>query len=438
MLSLDCTNIFQAVGQDELESYSGKLAAAHEKLAGGTGEGSEFTGWLEQPERYGKSSELRRVLAAAERIRSTGDALVVIGIGGSYLGARAAIELLRDGDSGTPEVYFAGTGFSPDDLGDIIDRLEGRDFSVNVISKSGTTLEPAITFRIFKDILVSKYGREAAKRIYATTDSHSGALREMAAQEGYETFTVPADIGGRYSVISSVGLLPMAVAGIDVAAFLSGAQAAMRAYERRDMSNPAWQYAAARSLLYEKGKKIEILAYYEPSFRVMSEWWKQLYGESEGKNGKGIFPASVQLTADLHSLGQYIQEGERSLFETAVFFRGSRRSFSIPGDEKDLDGLNYLAGRDLGDIQRQAALAALLAHADGGVPNMLLELDKVCAETLGELIYFFMISCALSGYVQGLNPFDQPGVEAYKRNIFAILGRPGFEELRAEILRRIE
>lgn len=438
MLELDTRNIFVTVDHNQFEAFEEKLSAAHKLLSSGTGDGGELTGWLTLPLRYSESGELKRVLAAAERIRTTGDALVVIGVGGSYLGARAIIELLKTPALNGPDIYFVGTGFSPDSVGDVIDILEGRDFSVNVVSKSGTTLEPAIAFRLFKKLLIDRYGESgAAARIYATTDESSGALRKMAESEGWETFSVPPDVGGRYSVLSAVGLLPAAVAGVDVRALLSGAINAMDFYNHRDLSNPAWQYAAARNLLYQNGKKIELLAYYEPSFRFMSEWWKQLYGESEGKNGRGIFPASAQFPAELHSLGQYIQEGDKSLFETAVFFENSRRRFDIPREKNDLDGLNYLAGRDLGFIQKQATLASLLAHADGGVPNMLLSAEAVNERTLGEIIYFFMLSCAVSGYVQGLNPFNQPGVEAYKRNIFALLGKPGYEELRRHIEDRL-
>ncbi|MGI5970558.1 MAG: glucose-6-phosphate isomerase [Oscillospiraceae bacterium] len=438
MLKLDTRNIFAAIGPDEFEGFVPRLEKAHETLSSASGPGGEMTGWLTLPERMLYGDELKRLLTAARRIRESSEALVVIGVGGSYLGARAVIELMQSPGRKGPEIYFAGAGFSPDSIGNVLDALRNRDFSVNVVSKSGTTLETAIAFRLFKNLLAEKYGEGAAAgRIYATTDPGSGALREMADREGYETFTVPRDVGGRYSVLSAVGLLPMAVYGLDVREVLAGACEAMRLYSRRDMSNIAWQYAAARNLLYEKGRKIELLAYFEPGFRFMSEWWKQLFGESEGKGGRGIFPASAEFTADLHSLGQFIQDGEPILFETALLFESSRKSLSVPGSSSDLDGLNYLAGRDLGFINRQAALATLLAHADGGVPNMILSAERADERTLGGLIYFFELSCAVSGYVRNLNPFDQPGVEAYKRNMLALLGKPGYDDLRRNIENRI-
>lgn len=439
MLSLDIKNIFDVVSRSDLEACAGKLDKAHESLAKGTGAGGEFTGWLRLPESYLQGKELPRVIQAAEKIRSNSEALVVIGIGGSYLGTRAAVELLQRPGSGGPDIYYLGTDFSQNNIGDVIKCIEDRDFSINVISKSGTTLETSVSFRIMKKLLEERYGeKKAAGRIYATTDPKSGALRQMADEAGYEAFAVPGDIGGRYSVLSAVGLLPIAAAGIDITELLNGAKNAMERYDRRGMENPAWQYAAARNLLYKRGRKIEILAYYEPSFRFASEWWKQLFGESEGKGGKGVFPASAQFPADLHSLGQYIQDGERSLFETAVYFRKARWSINVPPQPDNLDGLSYLEGVNLGHIERQAMLASLLAHADGGVPNMRLEAEAADAESLGELFYFFMISCALSGYMLGVNPFDQPGVEAYKKNTFALLGKPGFEDLREDIERRLE
>ncbi|MGN0968180.1 MAG: glucose-6-phosphate isomerase, partial [Oscillospiraceae bacterium] len=364
--------------------------------------------------------------------------LVVIGIGGSYLGARAVIELLGT-DPGAPEICFAGNGLSTDATLKLIRKLEGRDFSVNVISKSGTTTEPAVAFRIFKKLLEDKYGKEGAReRIYATTDKARGALKSMADREGYETFVVPDEIGGRYSVLTAVGLLPIAAAGIDISALMNGAAAEMDALlDHPGADNAAWQYAAARHALYEGGKKIELLACYEPSFRFFAEWWKQLYGESEGKDHKGLFPASVEFTADLHSMGQYIQDGERHLFETVVRFDKPLGELVIPADPDDLDGLNFLAGKPLSFVLDQAMAGTRLAHVDGGVPNLLLTLPRRDAENVGRMIYFFEFVCGLSGYLLGVNPFDQPGVEAYKKNMFALLGKPGYEARREELMSRL-
>ena len=400
-------------------------AKAHETLVGRTGAGADFTGWLELPQRI-REGELPAILNAARLIRSRSKALVVIGIGGSYLGARGAIELLKPiPGKDDPRVFFVGNGLSADALCDTLEQLGDMDFDVNVISKSGTTLEPAVSFRIFRDLLAKKYGADAGKHIFATTDAHRGVLKSLADAEGWTSFVVPDDVGGRFSVLSAVGLLPMAVAGIDVERVIDAAGAELHALDLRSPENPAWQYAAARQKLYSQGYGVEILASYEPSFRFMAEWWKQLYGESEGKDGIGIFPASVEFTADLHSMGQYIQEGPRMLMESVVRFARSRRSFTVPFESTDADGLNYIAGRDLADVCRTAADAVKEAHISGGVPNIVIEVPERSEEGFAEMVCFFEMSCAISGYMSGVNPFNQPGVEAYKKNMFRMLGKPG-------------
>ena len=426
MVKVDLTGaagFFTAAGPDY------ELAAlAHKTLADKSGLGNDFTGWVELPRRI-KETELERIVAAAEKIRSRSKALVVIGIGGSYLGARGAIELLKPmPGKDDPKVFFMGNTLSTDTICDTIAALGDMDFDVNVISKSGTTLEPAVSFRIFREILAKKYGDKADEHIFATTDEHKGVLHGLAEQHGWESFVVPDDVGGRFSVLSAVGLLPMAVAGIDVRRVIDAAIAEMEALDLRSPENPAWQYAAARQLLCGKGYSIELLACYEPSFRFMAEWWKQLYGESEGKEGKGLFPASVDFTADLHSMGQYIQQGERTLLETVVRFAADPDQLTVPHDDVDGDGLNFLEGKTMDFINRQAMDGTLLAHVEGGVPNLIVSAGERNARTLGELIYFFEFSCGLSGYLLGVNPFDQPGVEAYKKNMFALLGKPGYEE----------
>ena len=420
-----------------------RLRIAHDHLQKGDGAGSDFTGWVCLPENYDKE-EFARIKAAAARIKADSQALVVIGIGGSYLGARGVIECLRSPNynlkkKDTPNIYFVGNGLSSDYMSEIVELLDGVDFSVNVISKSGTTTEPAVAFRFFRELLEKKYGPEgAARRIYATTDRHRGALKSLADAKGYETFVVPDDVGGRYSVLTAVGLLPIAVAGIDIDALMNGAREMMDTCTAADMSaNPTWQYAAARYELYRCGKKIEILAAYEPCFRFMAEWWKQLYGESEGKEGKGLFPASVEFTADLHSMGQYIQQGERHLFETVVRFGPSKHENPVPYDETDGDGLNFLTGKSMDFIREQAMDGTLLAHVEGGVPNITLYTDALDESVMGQLIYFFEYACGLSGYLLDVNPFDQPGVEAYKKNMFALLGKPGYEELRGTLLAKL-
>ena len=405
--------------------------AAIDTLVNGTGAGNDFTGWVDLPEHYDRA-EFARIQAAAKKIQARSKALVVIGIGGSYLGARAVIELLKSPNynalpKDTPDIYFAGNGISGEALSELLTLIGDRDFSVNVISKSGTTTEPAIAFRIFKELLEKKYGKDGAReRIFATTDKARGALKTLAAQEGYETFVVPDDVGGRYSVLTAVGLLPIACAGIDIDRLMRGAQDERRQILAEGVSSAAAQYAMQRQYFYKQGKKVEILAAYEPAFRFMAEWWKQLYGESEGKDGVGIFPASVDLTPDLHSMGQYIQDGERLLQETVVFFDRARAEVTVPSDEANLDGLNYLAGHTMSYINEKAMQATRAAHIDGGVPVTVLRLEKDNEEAVGALIYFFEFACGVSGYMSGVNPFNQPGVEAYKKNMFHLLGKPGY------------
>ena len=398
---------------------------AHKVLSEGSGLGADFTGWLGLPQRM-KDTELPAVLDAAKTIRSRSQALVVIGIGGSYLGARGAIELLKPiPGKDDPRVFFAGNGLSADALCDIIELLGDKDFDVNVISKSGTTLEPAASFRVFRELLAKKYGDKADEHIFATTDARRGVLKSLADAHGWPTFVVPDDVGGRFSVLSAVGLLPMAVAGIDVQRVVNAAIEEFRALDLRSPENPAWQYAAARQNLYNKGYGIEILGCYEPSFRFMAEWWKQLYGESEGKDGKGIFPASVEFTADLHSMGQFIQQGPRTLMESIVRFDKSRCAYPFPFEEANADGLNSIAGRDMAEVCNIAADAVREAHISGGVPNMVIRVPARNEEGFAAMVCFFELACALSGYMSGVNPFDQPGVEAYKKNMFRMLGKPG-------------
>ncbi len=398
---------------------------AHKTLMNGSGLGADFIGWLELPRRI-KETELQEILDTAKLIRSRSKALVVIGIGGSYLGARGAIELLRPiPGKDDPKVFFIGNGLSADALCDTLDMLGDVDFDVNVISKSGTTLEPAASFRIFRGLLEKKYGSKADEHIFATTDARKGVLKSVADRQGWKTFVVPDDVGGRFSVLSAVGLLPMAVAGIDVEKVIDCAIEEFKSLSVPSKENPAWQYAAARQSLYGKGYSVEILGCYEPSFRFMAEWWKQLYGESEGKDHKGIFPASVEFTADLHSMGQFIQEGPRNLMESIVRFTESRRAYIFPEDGENADGLNYLAGRDMADICRVAADAVKQAHISGGVPNIVIEVKKRDEAGFASLVCFFEMACAISGYMSGVNPFNQPGVEAYKKNMFRMLGKPG-------------
>ena len=442
MFKLDLSNAAPFLPEDWLSSRAAALEKARAMLEAGNGPGGDFTGWVHLPRDYDKE-EFARIQTAAERIRRDSEALVVIGIGGSYLGARAVVEVLNSPNfnltrKGGPAIYFAGCGLSSDGITEVIDQVRDKEFSVNVISKSGTTTEPAVAFRIFKALLEEKYGKEGArKRIYATTDVKRGALKGLADAEGYEEFVVPDAVGGRYSVLTAVGLLPIACAGIDITALMGGAAAAMEELAKPGTDNPAWQYAAARHGLYCAGKKVELLACYEPSFRFFAEWWKQLYGESEGKDGKGLFPASVEFTADLHSMGQYIQQGERVMFETVVRFAKSQREIEIPNDPDNVDGLNFLAGKSLSFVAEKAFQGVVLAHVDGGVPNVILTVEQRDARTLGALIYFFEYACGLSGYLLEVNPFDQPGVEAYKNNMYALLGKPGYEDRRKELEARL-
>ena len=443
MLNLDLSNVAQFLPGGWRTGQEPGLKKAHDYVLGGTGAGGEYTGWVRLPADYDRE-EFARIQKAAAKIRSDSKALVVIGIGGSYLGARAVIETLTSNNYNLthkdgPAVYFAGNGLSADAMNEVIELVKDVDFSVNVISKSGTTTEPAVAFRIFKALLEEKYGKEGAKgRIYATTDAKRGALKGLADKEGYETFVVPDAVGGRYSVLTAVGLLPIAAAGIDIDALMSGAREEMELLAKPGMDNPAWQYAAARHALYDAGKRIEILAGYEPSFRFFGEWWKQLFGESEGKQGKGLFPASVEFTADLHSMGQYIQQGERLMIETVVRFDAARSKITIPDDPENVDGLNFLSGRSLGFVAEQAMRGTILAHVDGGVPNILLTAPARDERSLGGLIYFFEFACGLSGYLLEVNPFDQPGVEAYKNNMYALLGKPGYEAQKAALEKRLD
>ena len=438
MLSIDVSHAVSFLSLPYEAALRPRLERAAGWLQNGGGKGSDFIGWVTLPRDYDRG-EYARILAAAKKIQGDSKALVVIGIGGSYLGARGVIECLCSPNynlkkKSTPNIYFIGNGLSSDALREVTELIGDDDFSVNVISKSGTTTEPAVAFRFFREKLEKKYGKaEAAKRIYATTDAHKGALKSLADQEGYEEFVVPDNIGGRYSVLTAVGLLPIAVAGVDLDELMGGAQEMMTLCAKNDYSNPAWQYAAMRHELYRQGKKVELLACFEPAFRFMAEWWKQLYGESEGKDGKGLFPASVEFTADLHSMGQYIQQGKRLMFETVVRLGASRCRLAVPRDEADGDGLNFLAGADMDFIRDRAMEGTLLAHTEGGVPNVIVETDGKSAGDLGELIYFFEYSCGLSGYLLDVNPFDQPGVEAYKKNMFALLGKPGYEDRKAEL-----
>ncbi len=409
-----------------------------------TGAGSDFLGWVDLPENYDKE-EFARIKVAAQKIKESCDVLVVIGIGGSYLGARAVIEYLKSPlyntlKKDTPDIYFAGNCISADSMNELLAICEGKDICVNVISKSGTTTEPAIAFRVFRALLEKKYGKAGAKdRIFVTTDKARGTLKGFATEEGYETFVVPDDVGGRFSVLTAVGLLPIAAAGIDIDALMAGAASARVAYTDPDIKkNDCYRYAAIRNILYRKGKTMEVLAGYEQFSAMLNEWWKQLYGESEGKDGKGIFPASVIFSTDLHSLGQFIQDGNRNIFETVIDVVDTGNTFEIPADPENIDGLNFLSGKDLGLVKKTAMQGTILAHVDGGVPNMIIEVNEKSAFALGELLYFFELACAISGYLLAVNPFDQPGVESYKKNMFALLGKPGYEDLKAQLEERLK
>ena len=429
------------VTDEDKKNISSIAEAAHKLLLSGEGAGNDYIGWVNLPRDYDKD-EFKRIKIAAEKIRASCDILVVIGIGGSYLGARAAIEFVKSPlynnlKKDTPDIYFAGNTISTTALNELLSICEGKDICVNVISKSGTTTEPAIAFRVFKSLLINKYGEEGAReRIFVTTDKCRGTLKQFSDAAGYETFVVPDDVGGRYSVLTAVGLLPIACADIDIDAMMEGAYDAREEY-LASPDNEAVKYAALRNILLNKGKTNEILVGYEPYLLMLNEWWKQLYGESEGKNKKGIFPASVIFSTDLHSLGQYIQDGQRNLFETVLNVNNSGSEFVIPNDPSNVDGLNFISGKKLDFVNKTAMLATLMAHNDGGVPNIVLEIPDKSAYSFGYLVYFFEFACAISGYILGVNPFDQPGVEAYKRNMFALLGKPGYEDLKEELDKRI-
>ena len=427
------------VREHELNGMAGAVAAAHKELAEKSGLGNDFLGWLDLPLNYDRE-EFARIKKAAEKIKSDSEVLIVIGIGGSYLGARAVIEALRSPlynslKKQTPEIYFAGNSISPTYLNEIISIAEGRDFSVNVISKSGTTTEPALAFRVFRDLLEKKYGEDGARdRIYATTDAKRGTLKELADKMGYETFTIADDVGGRFSVLSAVGLLPIACAGCDIDALMKGAADAVKEYSVPDLGkNPCYRYAALRNILYRKGRKAEMMVAYENSFMMMNEWYKQLFGESEGKDKKGLLPVSATFSTDLHSLGQYIQDGSEIIFETVVDIKKPKKDFFLEPDPENGDGLNFLSGRNMSEVNRKAFEGTVLAHVQGGVPNIVIEIPALNEYELGYLIYFLEKACAVSGYILGVNPFDQPGVESYKKNMFALLGKPGYEADKAEL-----
>lgn len=445
-VTFDYSAAKNVISSEEMKMIQVSVQSAKDQLVSKTGAGNDFLGWIDLPVDYDKE-EFSRILEASKKIQSDSEVLLVIGIGGSYLGARAAIEFLRHSFYNsvskevrkTPEIYFCGNNISSNYMNHLIDVIGERDFSINIISKSGTTTEPAIAFRVFKKRLIEKYGKaEAAKRIYATTDKARGALKNLATEEGYESFVVPDDVGGRFSVLTAVGLLPIAVSGADITKLMEGA-ASMRNYclSNNFDENDALKYAAIRNILLRKGKSIEILVNYEPSLHFVSEWWKQLYGESEGKDQKGIFPAAVDFTTDLHSMGQFIQDGQRTMFETVVMIEQSATEIIIEEEEIDLDGLNYLAGKSVDFINKSAMKGTLLAHTDGNVPNLQVTLPEQNEFYLGELFYFFEFACGVSGYMLGVNPFDQPGVESYKKNMFALLGKPGFEAQREELLKRL-
>lgn len=445
-VAFDYSKAAPFVRKEELENMKSAVMCAKDVLVGKTGAGNDFLGWIDLPVDYDKE-EFARIKKAAEKIQGDSDVLLVVGIGGSYLGARAAIEFLNHsfynvlpkGKRKTPEIYFVGNSISSKYIEDLKDVLEGKDFSVNIISKSGTTTEPAIAFRVFKKMLIEKYGKEEAnKRIYATTDRAKGALKNLANEEGYESFVVPDDVGGRFSVLTAVGLLPIAVSGADIDKLMEGAANGRRkALELPYEENDALLYAAVRNILLRKGKQVEIVANYEPSLHYVSEWWKQLYGESEGKDQRGIFPAAVDLTTDLHSMGQFIQDGARIMFETVLNVEHSSAEVLLEEEDADTDGMNYLAGKSVDFVNKSAMNGTILAHTDGNVPNLLVNIPEQNELCLGELFYFFEFACGISGYLLGVNPFNQPGVESYKRNMFALLGKPGYEEAREELLKRL-
>ena len=429
------------INSHELDAVRAQISAAHNTLVSKSGLGNDFLGWVDLPADYDKE-EFERIKAAAKKIQEKADILIVIGIGGSYLGARAAIELLRSPyynnlKKDTPDIYFVGNNISPTYLNEILSICQGKDLCVNVISKSGTTTEPALAFRIFKKLMEDKYGKEEAKtRIFATTDKAKGTLKELSDAEGYETFVIADDIGGRYSVLTAVGLLPIAVAGCDIDKIMQGAQAAREAYSKDDM-NDCYKYAALRNILYRKGKLVEMLVSYDPAFSMMAEWFKQLFGESEGKDNKGIYPSSATFSTDLHSLGQFIQDGSRIMFETVVDIKNPKQDLFLEDDKDNLDGLNFLTGQNMSVVNRKAMEGTILAHTEGGVPNLVIEVERLDEHNFGELVYFFERACAISGYMLGVNPFNQPGVESYKKNMFALLGKPGYESRKAELEQKL-
>lgn len=445
-LTLDYSKALGAVSPEELDNMAGQVQEAHRKLTDKTGAGHDFLGWVNLPNDYDKA-EYARIKAAAEKIRNTADVLIVIGIGGSYLGAKAAIDLLTDSfynlqpQNGrkAPQIFFAGNSISSVYLTDLYNLVKDKDICLNVISKSGTTTEPAIAFRVFKELVEQKYGKEGARdRIFVTTDKARGALKKLSDQEGYETFVIADDIGGRYSVLSAVGLLPIAVCGADLDAIMRGAQDACRDYAEASLQNNiCYQYAALRNILYRKGKTIEIMVNYEPRLHYFAEWWKQLYGESEGKDQRGIFPAAVDFSTDLHSMGQYIQDGLRNLFETVLHVESPSADVTIQEDADNVDGLNFLAGKTVSHVNEMAFLGTVLAHNDGGVPNLIINIPALDAYYFGKLVYFFEKACGISGYLLAVNPFNQPGVEAYKKNMFALLGKPGYENEKAALEARL-
>lgn len=438
-ISLNTKYLQNFIAPHELEAVKASAELAAKTVTDRSGAGNDFLGWVDLPVDYDKE-EFARIKAAAEKIRNNSDVLIVIGIGGSYLGARAAIEFLKSPlynnlKKDTPEIYYAGNNISPTYLNEIISLCEGRDFSVNVISKSGTTTEPALAFRVFREMVEKKYGKDGAKnRIFCTTDKARGTLKQLADAEGYETFVIADDVGGRYSVLTAVGLLPIAVAGCDIDAIMAGAAQARDKLLSADFeSNDCYKYAAIRNILYKKNKSVEMLVSYDPSFAMMAEWWKQLFGESEGKDNRGIFPSSAIFSTDLHSMGQFIQDGSRIMFETVVDIKKPKKDFFLENESENLDGLNFLTNQNMSVVNKRAFQGTVLAHTEGGVPNIVLELEDTSEKTFGYMVYFFELACAVSGYMLGVNPFNQPGVESYKKNMFALLGKPGYEDQKAAL-----
>ncbi len=441
-ITLDYKKALEFFSEDDISNIKEEVKCAHDMLHNMTGAGNDFLGWVKLPDDYDKD-EFLRIKKAAEKIRESSDVLIVIGIGGSYLGAKAAIDFLSGpfyNFNSKTQIFFAGNNISPNYINGLLKTVEGKDVSVNIISKSGTTTEPAIAFRIFKNYLEKKYGKDGAKeRIFATTDKAKGALKELADAEGYETFVVPDDVGGRYSVLTAVGLLPIAVCGADIEKIMTGALDAMKMYSECNLEeNDCYKYAAIRNILYRKGKTVEMLVNYEPELQYFIEWWKQLYGESEGKDQKGIFPSGASFSTDLHSMGQYIQDGLRNLFETVIYVENSKEDITIESDPDNVDGLNFLAGKTVDYVNKKAFEGTLLAHTDGGVPNLVLKIKALDEYTLGQLVYFFEKACAISGYMLGVNPFNQPGVESYKKNMFALLGKPGYESEKENLEKRLK